>query len=112
MELSRQDQDGISIVSVQGEIDGASAPQLEEFIVAILDESNLILLNVSEVGYMSSAGFRALMGIYRKVQEVNGQIVIGGVVQDIRDAMNATGFLKHFVLVDDYDEGVRTLTAS
>ncbi len=111
MNLSKKDQDTVTIVSVEGDIDGATAQQLQDFVVGALNENNRIMLDVSGVQYMSSAGLRVLLVIYRKVNEVKGQIVLQGVASDIREAMNATGFLKHFVLVDSPDEGVKTLTA-
>jgi anti-sigma B factor antagonist len=111
MELSRQDRDGVTIVSVQGDIDGGTAPELQDYVLAALNDNNLILLDVSGVEYMSSAGLRVLLVIYRTIDEAQGHMVLGGVSADMQGAMEATGFLRHFVLVNTFEEGLTALTS-
>lgn len=109
MELAKEVREGITVISINGDIDGATAPKLQEFVVADIQPNCQIFLDTSQVEYMSSAGLRVLLVLYRKINESQGKLVLVGVSRDIYDAMSATGFLRHFILVDTFEEGVKAL---
>jgi len=109
MELSKEVREDITVISINGDIDGATAPQLQNFVVAEIQPNCRIFLDTSKVEYMSSAGLRVLLVLYRKINESHGAIVLLGVSTDIYDAMSATGFLRHFILVNTFEEGVKAL---
>ena len=110
MELAKEVRENVIIISVQGDIDGATAPELRDFVLSEVNTNCRIFLDVSHVEYMSSAGLRVLLILYREINENQGAIVLGGVSAEIYDAMNATGFLRHFILVNTFEEGVEALT--
>lgn len=109
MELTKEVREDVTVISVKGDIDGATAPQLQNFVLAEVQPNCKIFLDTSQVEYMSSAGLRVLLVLYRKINESQGSIVLLGVSTDIHDAMSATGFLRHFILVNTFEEGVKAL---
>jgi anti-sigma B factor antagonist len=111
MEIYTEERDGMTLIAVQGDIDGSTAPGMQEYIVPYLTANCRILLEVSQVAYMSSAGLRVLLLLYRRTKEVGGNLILMSVSSDIQEAMNATGFLKHFRLVDTLEEGIAALSA-
>jgi anti-sigma B factor antagonist len=111
MELVKEVREDITVVSINGDIDGATSPVLQEFVLAEVSPNCRIFLDTSKVEYMSSAGLRVLLVLYRKIKESQGTVVLIGVSSDIYDAMSATGFLRHFILVDTFEEGVKALTS-
>lgn len=111
MEFHCEDRNGTTLVAVHGEIDSSTAPQLQECLFDVLNPGCRILLEVSRVGFMSSAGLRVLLLLYRQINGLNGVLVLVGVSPDIQAAMDATGFLKHFVLADTVEEGLEVLAA-
>jgi anti-sigma B factor antagonist len=111
MELTKEVRNDITVISINGDIDGATAPQLQNFVLAEVQPDCRIFLDTSKVEYMSSAGLRVLLVLYRKINESKGTVVLVGVSSDIYDAMSATGFLRHFTLVDTFEEGVKALTS-
>ena len=109
MELAKEVREGITVIWIQGDIDGATAPQLRDFVVAEVSPNCRIFLDASQVEFMSSAGLRVLLVLYREINESHGAVVLFGVSNDIYDAMSATGFLRHFVIVNTFEEGVKAL---
>jgi len=109
MEFYQEERDGITMIAVQGDVDGSTAEELQDYILPSFVPNCRILLEMSQVGYMSSAGLRVMTLLYRQTKEQHGSLVLVGVSPDIRSAMDATGFLKHFTLADSVDEGLEVL---
>jgi anti-sigma B factor antagonist len=111
MDLFREERNGMTLISVQGEIDSSTAAQLQEYVLPAIVSKCRMLLDVSQVEFMSSAGLRVLLMFYRQTKEVNGALILIGVSVNIQDAMDATGFLKHFNLANTVEEGLEVLAA-
>lgn len=99
----------ILLVEVSGKIDGQSAPELERQVVPAVSAAGKVILDVSQVSYMSSAGFRTLLLLYRSVQSRRGRLALVGLADEVRETMEMTGFLKFFVLAGSTGEGVTLL---
>jgi len=99
----------VTVVSLDGELDGKSAPEVQEKVLPLVEPGGKILLDMSKVPYMSSAGLRMLLSIYRQVTGKKGGIVLAGVAEEIRDTMSVTGFLKFFLIHGTVEEGVKAL---
>ena len=66
-------------------------------------------MDLSHVGFMSSAGLRVMLLLHRQVSGGNGQVVLVGLSDEIKDTMTATGFLKYFTTTNTVDAGLATL---
>jgi anti-sigma B factor antagonist len=53
------------------------------------------------VDYMSSAGLRLLLLVYREFAAKKGKLVLVGLSPDIRAVMSHTGFLSFFKVAED-----------
>jgi anti-sigma B factor antagonist len=109
MEIQVKPADDATILEVTGEIDGSSAPQLQEHIVALAQPGSKLLLDLSGVSFMSSAGLRVLLLLYRQISGGGGQVVLVGLSDALKDTMAATGFLKYFKTTDDIGAGLEAL---
>lgn len=108
MQVQTARKHGITIVSIDGEIDGRTAPELEAGVASWPDRDR-VLLDLSGVSYLSSAGLRALLLIHRKVSGENGRLVLAGVAPTVADIMKVTGFLRYFVLLETQGDAVAAL---
>ena len=109
IELEAFPRDGMTVVAVKGEIDGSSAPSLQEKILPLLQKDAALVLDLGAVSYMSSAGLRMLLLLYRQAASQNGRVAIAGLAESIRDTMEVTGFLKFFTVASSVDEAPATL---
>ncbi|MDX2272343.1 MAG: anti-sigma factor antagonist [Cyanobacteriota bacterium] len=101
--------DQVTLVELEGEIDGKTAPMAQEKIVPLTQAGGKMLLDMTHVTYMSSAGLRVLLLLYRQMTSNNGQIALVGLSEDIKDTMSVTGFLKFFTISDTVDSGLAAL---
>jgi len=110
MQFYKEERDGITMIAAQGDIDGGTAGQLQDYILPSFVPKCRILLDMSQVPYVSSAGLRVMTILYRQTKEQNGALVLVGISHEIQAAMESTGFLKHFTLADTVEAGLEALT--
>lgn len=98
-----------TVVALDGELDSGSAPAVQERLAALVPSDGRVLVDMSAVPYMSSAGLRTMLLLYRNAQAVGTSICLVGLSPDLRQMMDATGFLGYFPLHDTVEDGLRDL---
>lgn len=104
--------DEITVIEIVGELDTTTAYNVQNQILPMAEKSRKILLDMSDVTYMSSAGLRILLMLYRTIQEKHGEIVLVGLSEEIKDIMSMTGFLDFFVTFERREDGLQSLEAN
>lgn len=96
----------ITIIKLVGEVNYNTAPSVETQILPLARPQAKLLLDMTQVSYMSSAGLRLLLALYRRIGTNDGQIVLVGLSEEIKDAMSVTGFLDFFKSCDTLEAGL------
>lgn len=98
-EIVCRNENGSMELSLSGRLDSLNAPELlAEF--QRLEETQRIqrvAVDMNQLGYISSAGLRTLLLIYK---EVGGQFRINGCSEAVREIMDMTGFSDAFGMSD------------
>ena len=102
-------QDDVTTIQLKGSIDGKTAPQMREDIRPALEGTSLAILDLTKVGYLSSAGLRLLLLVYREFAAKSGKLVLVGVSEDIKAVMSHTGFLSFFTLTETQEQALAVL---
>jgi anti-sigma B factor antagonist len=89
MEINSSTQQGVVVVTLVGDIDGKSAGPTQQQLLPLIPNQGKMLLNMSSVDYMSSAGLRMLLLVYRQTQSKGSQIALVGLNSDIADTITA-----------------------
>jgi len=111
MEIEFETVDGITVVTLFGELDSRTAPIVQERLLDLPSPEARVLLDMSGVNYISSAGLRALLMLYRRMATSDGRVALVGLTESIRDVMTITGFLDFFAAYDTLPEGVAALSS-
>ncbi len=109
MELNIKTIGHVSIIAISGDIDGKTAPPLQEQLIPLLQPACKVILDMKGVGYMSSAGLRLMLTSHRQASSNQGQIVLVNLSAEIKEAMSVTGFLDFFALQDTIEAGLEAL---
>ncbi|MBE1236651.1 STAS domain-containing protein [Phaeovibrio sulfidiphilus] len=112
MSCSVTSENGIATVTLTGEIDGQSAPSIQDELLKVLPGEGKVLVDFSRVTFLSSAGLRLLLVLTRAVRGGGGTLVLAGVIDPIREVMEQTGFLTHLTLVPTLSDGLAELDAA
>ena len=111
MNVTTLSEPSVTRVELEGSIDGKTAPQIREQLSAILQHAQKLIIDMSRVDYLSSAGLRLLLLLYREITAHKGQLVLVQVSPDIRTVMSHTGFLTFFTLADSQQEALHAFAA-
>ena len=109
MEIKITDIDQIKVIEVTGDIDASTAPAAQEKILPAAKSGLPVLLDLTDVPYMSSAGLRVLLSIYRQMTAEAVDFVLVGLSEEIQDTMSVTGFLNFFTICETRAAGLEKL---
>jgi anti-sigma B factor antagonist len=109
MEIELEVVEEITIATLFGELDGRTAPLVQDKLLSLPRPNGKLLLDMSGVTYISSAGLRALLMLYRQMTGQDGQVALVGLTENIKDIMTVTGFLEFFAAYDTAAEGMAAL---
>lgn len=100
------DHDGVSVISVSGEIDLVTAPALEQSIGAVLaDSPTALVIDLSGVEFLGSVGLKILASTYERLEE---SIEFGVVARGpaTRRPIHLTGLDKTFAMYPSLDDAL------
>jgi anti-sigma B factor antagonist len=108
MEISTSQYKHCDMIRVTGRIDSATAPQLNDAINKLMDENHYkIVLDMSGVDFISSAGLRVLVNTQKSCKRYNrGELVLSSVTGNIRAALDLAGFMPLFRIFEDVTTAV------
>jgi anti-sigma B factor antagonist len=109
MDINLKEQDGVKVVEVSGDIDSKTAPEAQEKLLPLVEQYKTMVLDMSKVGFMSSAGLRMMLLLYRHATAANGKLALVGLSEQIKDTMAATGFLRFFVVCGSVADALGSL---
>jgi len=89
IELNRHEKE--LTISLDGELNSATAPDFEKVISTSLKDVELLRLDFSKLSYLSSAGLRVVL-VAQKIMMQQGKMVIKNANQDVMDIFSMTGF--------------------
>ena len=102
MEITTQEINNIELITVKGRVDSVEAAGLTKALEAAARRGkHKIVVDLSRVEYMSSAGFRALGDAQRNSQRhQGGEVVLAQVPALILEALEMVGFTEYFHIGD------------
>ena len=74
--ISTSDRDGRALVAVRGELDLATAPELESVVLERLDAGQAVVLDLRELDFMDSSGLRVLITAHTRASDGDADFAI------------------------------------
>lgn len=93
MEITQRVEDGITVVQPDGRIDTEAAEQLDQVLQAALASgSHRIVVDMSKVEYISSAGLRSLAAVLVKCRDEGGDMKLAALNERVARVFKIIGF--------------------
>lgn len=92
MTISKTTQGDKLVLQIEGRIDTTTAPQLQDPLLDALGSYAAVLLDFTNVSYVSSAGLRVLMVGQKYSAEHGKKMALTGVIDEIMEVFEMTGF--------------------
>lgn len=77
---------------LEGRLDSVTSPQAEEIFTQMAERFDRIILNMTDLEYVSSAGLRTLKRLYMAMQKKGGTLTLTGVRKMVMEVFEMTGF--------------------
>lgn len=107
MALMESRENGIIILTVNGNLDAEGTQAMEEKVLALLEAGETSLLfDFSGLDYINSSGLRILVLAYQRLKKASGRVAICGVKDYIQEVFEVSGYDKIFPLFRDREGAV------
>lgn len=93
MKLNTTYDNQICTIAIEGSIDAITSPELEQEINAAIPQCEKMILDMSGVDYISSAGLRVVVGANHTIGKDN--MTLKGLSTNVYEIFRMTGFTKH-----------------
>ncbi len=110
LEIQIHDHSTYTVCRPVGELDAYTVPQFRD-VLASVGPAQRLLIDLSEVPFMDSAGLGALIGGIRRVREADGEVAVACNRPTLMRLLHTTGFDRIVPVTETVDEAVAALTA-
>lgn len=109
LKIQVTEEDGYTICRPVGELDAYTVGQFREALADLASRPKL-LIDMSEVPFVDSAGLGALIGGIRRAREVGGDVAVCCNRPTLVRLLHTTGFDRIVTVTDTLQEAARSLT--
>lgn len=97
----------VAIVRPRGRLDSATSPAFEATVLEHLQAgSRRLVVDLSGVDYISSAGLRVILLAGKKLRATEGKLVLCGLREEVRGVFEMSGFLDLFAVAPSVQEAL------
>lgn len=97
MEVVIEKQNDVVTVFLKGRLDTLASQEVAQQLESLAeDASGTIIMDCTEMSYISSSGLRIFLTLRKAASEKGGKVIVRGISNDIRSVFMMTGFLNLF----------------
>ncbi|TDJ06566.1 MAG: anti-sigma factor antagonist [Deltaproteobacteria bacterium] len=108
MNIGEEKVGGVLVLKPESRIDSQNSKDFEDGVLSRTDNEKSILLDFSDVEYISSACLRTLLTLTKKIKEQGGNIAITSLTKNVKQIFKVSGFDTILQLFEDKDEAVKS----
>jgi anti-sigma B factor antagonist len=110
LRVEHQNTSTVSVLTVTGRISSLTAPELERALVSSADSPGALVLDLTGVDYISSAGLRAVAGAAAAMAAGGRPFVVGGMTDAVSVAFALAGLEGSVTIEPTRDDAVARAT--
>ncbi len=110
MQISEETKNGVAVFKLEGRLDSNTSPALEERILRVIEDgTNRMVVDFTQLDYISSAGLRVLNLATKKLRHADGRLVICSLQDYVREVFEIAGFDTFIPIAADLNEALAGL---
>jgi anti-sigma B factor antagonist len=110
MRLVEEVADDVTVVEAHGRLDSTTAKEFGDRLTALVQAGRCaIVLDLKNIAYISSAGFRVLLIANRTAAQKQGKLALCGVTGEVRRLFEIGSFLDQFLICATQADGIGKL---
>jgi anti-sigma B factor antagonist len=108
VEVIVKNQEGFVVVRVTQRLDASTTPEFEKRCVEIISaDTPRMVLDFSNLEYISSAGLRSILATAKKLQALGGGLSLCGLSGLVEEVISVSGFDRVLPVYAGVDDAVR-----
>ncbi len=109
MKITKQDYNKVTVIELQGELETDFVELFKEQIVAVVKMNRRgIVVDLSSVGFIDSAGLETLLWMRDYCNDNNCQVHFAGLDENSKKIFEITRLLQEFEIFDELTEAVKS----
>ena len=102
LQISVESMKRVELITVSGRIDSSNASQLDEALKGLMNNGrHKLVLDLSNVNYMSSAALRVLVSAVRECKSHRGNVKLANISERVAEVLKLAGLDAIFEVFDD-----------
>lgn len=95
MEITTTEHDAVTVLALSGSLDATTADQADELLAAQFSNQRYkLVVDMSEIEFMSSAGLRSLLSALQTARQAGGDVRLAGGSDNIKRVLEFSGFTR------------------
>lgn len=92
MQVNATQEDGVSVVTLDGRMDSSTSPVVDQELSAAIGGGQPVLLDLGALEYISSAGLRVLLKAAKQAQGAKMRFAVCNAAPAVREIFDVSGF--------------------
>lgn len=111
MEINTIKKGNVLVILLKGRLDALTAPDFDKKIESLLSEGEkALIINFSELEYISSAGLRSILAIAKQLKAKDGKIMLAELKGAVKEVFEISGFYSIFQIFDSEADALNKMT--
>jgi len=102
----------VCVVTIDGDVDAGTAPEVEQRLRALIRSAERkLVLDLGAVPYVSSAFLRVVLSMARNIRQQGGDLRLANLQPPVQSVFDLAGFSELFEIYDDVHAAVASYQA-
>ena len=111
MNIYEQRRASTLILQPTGRLDSLTSQDLQDELTRRLsDGDRMIVLDLKDLDYISSAGLRVLLLVGKNLKASNGRLALCALKHNVREVFEVSGFMSLFPIHESIDEAIQIIS--
>lgn len=104
--LSSESRGGCAVITIRGDLDVVTSPQLDESLTAAEADHRHIILDLTQVDFLDTSALAVIVGHWKKAEAAGGTLALAGARYRYTKTLWITGLADKLTLYENVDEGL------
>ncbi len=104
--LSSESRGDCAVITIHGDLDIVTSPQLDECLTTAEDNHSKIILDLADVDFLDTSALAVVVGHWKKAEATGGSLALAGARYRYTKTLWITGLADKLTLYETVDEGL------
>jgi len=108
MEIFQTKSDDATILKLEGRLDTNTASSFENKLMGLINNNeHKIVIDFTQLDFISSSGLRVLLMAGKKLKTVNGKLGLCALREHVKEVFDVAGFTMLFTMFPNQEEAIK-----